>query len=146
MTRIAVVLALVWIGGPAGCSGDDSDAPSDGGASGLPDHAHDPPDGADDLDGGAPETCDVMAPTACPDPPPRYADVQPIFQERCIGCHSGMPDGPWPLTSYAHVASWFGEIRGVMLTCAMPPADAGISMPTEEREEILTWIRCGFPQ
>ena len=95
-------------------------------------------------DGAAPIACDVVAPTSCPDPAPTYADIEPILEERCIGCHAGIPDGPWPLTSYSHVASWAGQIRAAMMSCAMPPADAGIDMPTEERELILLWIRCGF--
>jgi uncharacterized membrane protein len=65
--------------------------------------------------------------------------------ERCdeCGCHSGDPAGPWPLTSYEHVAEWASEIRAQMAACTMPPADAGSGMPPEEREKILLWIRCG---
>jgi uncharacterized membrane protein len=90
--------------------------------------------------------CTVTAPTECPEPPVRYADVEPIFQDRCVSCHVGARGGPWALTSYSHAASWFAEIRGVMLACSMPPLDAGIEMPDEERELILTWIRCGYPE
>lgn len=95
---------------------------------------------------GAPPECDVVAPTSCPNPAPTYADVEPIFRERCVGCHAGMPGGPWALTSYSHVSAWVGEIRGAMRTCAMPPPDSGMQMPAEEREEILFWIFCGFRQ
>src|SRR5258708_39150850 len=31
--------------------------------------------------------CGVIAPTACPDPPVRYPDVEPIFRTRCVICH-----------------------------------------------------------
>ena len=89
--------------------------------------------------------CNIVAPTACEQPEPTYANVQPIFEERCIGCHSGEPGGPWPLTSYPHVAGWFAEIRAAMLTCAMPPADSGVSMPDAERDQVLAWLRCGYP-
>ncbi len=122
------------------------DAGMAGGGAGTPDHdsgSH--PDGSA-LDAAGPAECDVVAPTSCPEPKPTYADVEPIFQERCVGCHAGIPDGPWPLTDYGHVSAWFGEIRGAMLSCSMPPADAGIEMPTEERDLILLWIRCGFPR
>jgi hypothetical protein len=57
-----------------------------------------------------------------------------------------MAGGPWPLTAYNHVADWQDVIRADMLTCAMPPPDAGVPMGSDERVAILTWIRCGFPQ
>jgi hypothetical protein len=93
----------------------------------------------------APVDCDVTAPTACSDPPLRYADVEPIFADRCTGCHNGS-DGRWPLTTYQHVADWYAEIRGQMLSCTMPPLGSGVAMTLEERERILLWIRCGFPR
>ncbi len=95
-------------------------------------------------DAGMPIVCEVTAPTSCPSPSPRYADVEPIFAERCFGCHDGSGD-QWPLTSYEHVADWFAEIRGMLLACTMPPPDSGVPMSVEEREQILGWIRCGFP-
>lgn len=86
-----------------------------------------------------------MLPKSCSDMSLGWADVEPIFEQRCIGCHSGDPGGPWPLTSYEHVADWANEIRAQMAACTMPPVDAGIAMPTEEREKILLWVRCGAP-
>lgn len=88
----------------------------------------------------------VVAPTACPDPAPKYADVAPVFAAKCATCHSGAADGPWPLADYDHVASWQGEIRSQLLSCSMPPPDAGASITDEERMLILTWLRCGAPQ
>jgi len=39
-------------------------------------------------DGGTsdepPSACDVPIPTSCPDPAPRYADVAPVFENRCV--------------------------------------------------------------
>jgi hypothetical protein len=91
--------------------------------------------------------CTVKAPTSCPTPKPHYADVEPIFKRRCVGCHNGAsPDSPWPLTEYEHVADWFDIIRDEMLHCGMPPAGSGVTMPDAERTAILTWIRCGFPK
>jgi hypothetical protein len=87
----------------------------------------------------------VPAPTACPEPAPRYADVAPIFQQRCVICHSGW-EGPWPLNDYGHVADWQDSIRTNLLDCSMPPPDAGIPITVEERVAILTWIRCGLPK
>lgn len=92
-----------------------------------------------------PEGCPFSPPSACPDPKPTYADVQPIFEERCFACHDGTGQ-QWGLTSYQHVADWFGEIRSQMIACTMPPLDSGMTMPVSERIKILTWIRCGFPK
>lgn len=125
--------------------------------------SHEARDAAHDLDAGehdaapedasseadateaAAEACEVTAPTSCPDPAPHYADVAPIFEERCLSCHDGHGE-QWPLTTYAHVTGWYNEIRGAMTACTMPPADAGITMPREERELVLAWLRCGFPE
>jgi mono/diheme cytochrome c family protein len=99
------------------------------------------------LSDAAAALCTVQAPTSCPTPKPHYADVEPIFKQRCVGCHNGAsPDSQWPLTEYEHVADWFDIIRDEMLHCSMPPADSGITMPNAERSAILTWIRCGFPK
>jgi hypothetical protein len=122
--------------------------PADAGAPGeAAADAGEDPDGADSgvLAGSTFGDCDITAPTRCSDPPLRYADVEPIFMQRCTSCHGGM-DGRWPLTTYQHVADWYAEIRGQMLSCSMPPSSSGLSMPRAERERILLWIRCGFPR
>ena len=92
-----------------------------------------------------PGACNVEAPTACTDPNLGYDEIEPIIRARCVECHDGSGE-QWMLTSYSHVADWFDLIRSMMLTCSMPPADSGISMPTAERELLLHWIRCGFPR
>ena len=92
-----------------------------------------------------PENCNVVLPTECPSPSPVYTDVQPIFAERCVACHSGAPGGPWPLTTYGHVATWRDTIRAALATCEMPPVDSGLTLSPEESSLILTWIRCGMP-
>ncbi|APR81745.1 Hypothetical protein A7982_07094 [Minicystis rosea] len=98
--------------------------------------------------GGGPVTppCDVTAPTSCPDPAPTYADVMPILTLKCQPCHSGVPNGPWPLTDYDHVADWQNEIRTELLACSMPPLDGGVTITDEERMLLLTWVRCGVPK
>lgn len=98
--------------------------------------------------------CNVSAPTSCPDDPPTYADVQPIFEERCIVCHTSdndntmcpMPGQCWSLEEYGHVRDWAPEIKTQVLECRMPLPTAGITMTNTEREEILTWLRCGAPE
>ena len=88
----------------------------------------------------------VEPPTECPNPPPTFADVSPIIGQRCSGpCHSGTPNGPWPLATYQHVADWKDDIRSHLLDCSMPPQDGGVPITTAERVAILTWIRCGLP-
>jgi hypothetical protein len=92
--------------------------------------------------------CTVVAPTECPDAGPRYADVAPIIEQRCVvPCHS--PDsagGPWSLHDYRHVADWRDTIRTNLLACTMPPRDAGVSIPADESMLILTWLRCDLPR
>jgi hypothetical protein len=122
-------MAVFWA---AACGGDDGAEGVDGGLQGT--------------DGGGPMVCTATAPTACPEPSPRYADVEPIFMERCVTCHGGVVGGPWPLTTHGHIATWANEIRGELLDCTMPPADAGAPMTDDEREAILVWLRCGFPE
>ena len=61
-------------------------------------------------------------------------------------CHNGMIGGPWPLMQYSHVADWFDVVRAMLLDCSMPPPDAGVTMPDEERVAILTWLLCGYPE
>jgi hypothetical protein len=138
LRRVGALVVLIGGIGLSGCV--ESDGPESAGTGEFD-------GGIEDGSVEAGPGCDVVAPRACPDPKPTYtADVEPILQERCIGCHSGMPNGPWPLTSYTHVASWFAELQGAMLSCAMPPPDSGVPMETEERETILTWIRCNLPR
>ena len=103
------------------------------------------PDGGTTEDAGA-LLCTVQAPTVCPAPPPHWPDVSPIFQRRCVMCHNGMIGGPWPLMQYSHVADWFDVVRAMLLDCSMPPPDAGVTMPDEERVAILTWLLCGYPE
>jgi hypothetical protein len=87
--------------------------------------------------------CSVEAPTACPDPPPHFADVTPVLAERCTVCHYGGVGGPWPLLEYHQVADWRDSVRAMLLDCTMPPPDSGVSMSDDERLAILTWIACG---
>lgn len=87
--------------------------------------------------------CDMSLPTSCPDDAPRYAQVQPIFDEYCSGCHGKDWTGAWPLDTYSHVADWADIIQGELLRCSMPPADAGVAFPAEKRRMLMTWIGCG---
>jgi hypothetical protein len=114
-------------------------------ATGCTQRTWDPSDGGTSADTGA-LVCTIQAPTVCPAPVPHWPDVQPIFERRCVLCHNGIPGGPWPLLQYSHVADWNDVVRAMLLDCSMPPPDAGVPMPDEERTAILTWILCGFPE
>jgi uncharacterized membrane protein len=136
--RVMLLVGGLWIGLVA-CQSDD--AGNEGDANG-------PGDGDGDAGG---ESCDVTAPTACPSDMPTYADVEPIFQERCVSCHMGPGESEqcptcWALTDYGHVASWAMDIKTSMLACAMPPPESGMTMTNAERTQILEWIRCGYPE
>lgn len=91
-------------------------------------------------------TCDAVAPDSCGDPSIRFADVQPLFENHCVGCHYGQLGGPWPLKSYMDIADWSDVVRDDLVGCSMPPPDAGTTMTRDERAVILNWLRCGVPE
>jgi uncharacterized membrane protein len=139
-----VVLLIGWLLiGLVACQSDDESSGTAGDSAGDG-------DGDSGTSGGG-ETCNVTAPTACPSDMPTYADVEPIFQERCVACHVGLGQSElcptcWELTDYSHVASWKQEIKTAMLACDMPPPESGMTMTDSERMTILEWIRCGTPE
>lgn len=134
LSRLALLIAVNAL---VGCEADPG-APTESDASIEP---------SDELDAG-PGTfeCTVEPPTECPDPPPRYADVSPIFKKRCASCHVSEWTGPWPLDTYSHIADWADTIRDMLVHCTMPPPEAGTPLPNEESEQILTWIKCNTPK
>jgi hypothetical protein len=84
---------------------------------------------------------------SCPSPPTTFTSVAPIFGERCATpCHSGAPNGPWPLATYEHIFEWRDQIKARLLECAMPPPESGITITNDERRAILAWISCGSPE
>lgn len=99
-----------------------------------------------DVEAGEPYECNSEPVRECPDPPPRYADVAPIFEQRCAGCHVDNWSGPWPLDTYQHVADWASVIRDMVRTCTMPPPEAGTPLPNDDAQKILTWIFCKTPK
>jgi hypothetical protein len=95
----------------------------------------------------APIVCNPPPPTSCGDPPVHYGDIEPILATRCVaGCHDGADAaGPWPLTTFANVASWSIEIRTQLAHCEMPPVDSGLTLSDDERFAIMRWVACGSP-
>lgn len=90
-------------------------------------------------------TCDTTLVTECPSPAPTYTEVQQLFDTHCNICH-GTNGTEWPLENYDDISAWQIDIRGELLDCSMPPADAGTHMTLAEKQQILTWIRCGLPK
>jgi hypothetical protein len=148
MQMMRIAMAVVLAGGAAafGCSGGSTTA-KDAGAD-----ATDPPAGWSlSSDGGLPgdlppwalASCSIMAPTACPNPPPQYADIAPIIGVSCVPCHSGIgAESPWALTDYEHVVDWIDVIHDQLISCQMPPLDGGVPLSAEGRLTILSWIKC----
>lgn len=142
-TALLCCLAFAACGGDPETNDDAGAAVADAGArdSGTPpvDSGAQPDAGA--RDAAVPVQCNALAP-ACPDPAPTFADVQPIFQARCVSCHYGAVGGPWPLEDYGHIADWQSEVRGALVSCSMPPPGMG-EIPDAERLAILNWLACG---
>ncbi|HVR60749.1 MAG TPA: hypothetical protein VMU50_02570, partial [Polyangia bacterium] len=132
--RVSLAGAVLAMLAPVACSNGASGATASMGAA-----------AGDPADAGA-AVCSPIAPAPCPDPPPRYADVQGTLQQRCVPCHDGTPDAAWPLQTYVEVAEWEDVVLDDLLRCTMPPADGGITMTDEERTALVTWIGCGYKQ
>jgi len=90
--------------------------------------------------------CNVIAPAECTEPALRYANVAPVFATRCASCHTDAAGAPWPLDEYQPIADWADVVRDELIRCSMPPTDSGVSLPTAERDAILAWLRCGYPE
>lgn len=123
-----------WLQGDADASIADT-AGADPGPDAAPDNAELPI-----------PPCTVEAPTACPVPPPSYAEVSAIIEARCLGCHYGYVGGPWPLVTYDQIAAWREDLRSSILDCWMPPPEEHLPMTDAERSVILEWIRCDMPE
>ena len=136
-----MVVVLVFAGVaciPVGSSTSGSASSSSGASSG-------PRDAGPRPDARAPG-CMAVAPTSCDNPALRYSDVAPIISNRCHQCHSAAANISWPLEAYEHLADWHDDIRADLVNCTMPPDDAGIPFSEEERNTVLMWIRCGYPE
>jgi hypothetical protein len=129
-SRIGRLAATVVLGAVVmGCGDDARLSPADGGATG---------------DAVLSQfSCPVALPTSCSNPERKYADVAPIFVSACATCHSGVADGPWPLSDYTTISEWIEVIRNDLASCSMPPADGGIAISADDRAAILDWIVCG---
>jgi hypothetical protein len=99
---------------------------------------------------GAPPAANVTGATA------DWSTVAPIFERRCLGCHSGEIAGAPRIDDYSVVRRLAPLIRDRVATRAMPPwhvdPEVGIyryandiSLPPAERNTVLAWIDAGLP-
>jgi hypothetical protein len=132
---------------PADASPMEAGAPVDPSeASANDDGASASDDAVSSMDGAG--QCTTVTPASCPTPIPSYAqDVVPVLNAKCNGCHTGATStSPWALTAWVDVNAWALSLAHDLLTCTMPPADAGAPALTKaETDALLGWIVCGAP-
>ena len=82
-----------------------------------------------------------------------YDDVQPIFESRCVSCHSEKQIGPIPLTTFEEVQAYAQMIRYVIDIDYMPPfliSDSHHALNNDrrlslkEKNKIISWIDSGI--
>jgi uncharacterized membrane protein len=92
-------------------------------------------------------------PAACPTPPPSFsADVQPIIEQYCYGCHAqgGVEVSQYDFSKMAIVRDNRDVIATELSVCSttssgMPPPDAG-QPSVAQRETVIAWATvCGAP-
>jgi uncharacterized membrane protein len=93
------------------------------------------------------EHCPMPASDQCEssDPPSYARVVAPIVARRCVTCHTGLGDAPWPLDTHGNLSAWKGEALQQLYRCTMPPADAGVPFTEGERTLLWEWLVCGAP-
>jgi uncharacterized membrane protein len=92
-------------------------------------------------------SCPGAGSVTCPAMPPTYtADVEPILQNRCYGCHGagGIEQGTIDLTTFHSVSALGSDIATQVGQCIMPPPDAG-QLTSQERATLFDWLECGRP-
>jgi uncharacterized membrane protein len=93
-------------------------------------------------------SCPNAGDPPCPSPPPSYkADIQPIIEKHCYGCHGpgGVEVSSINLTTYAEVARRKSDINVQVTMCRMPQPDAG-QLTLEEMTTFTEWLGpCSAP-
>lgn len=82
-----------------------------------------------------------------------YADVRPLLERRCVGCHQQGEIAPMAFTTYAETRPWAKAIKQSVLKRSMPPwhADAATSarihnsrlLSEEEVRQLVAWVDGG---
>jgi mono/diheme cytochrome c family protein len=93
---------------------------------------------------------------AAPDAPATFhADVEPILQRHCQGCHRPGEIAPMPLLSYDQARPWAKAIRAAVLSKSMPPwfADPAHGRFSNDRtlsqaeiDTLVGWVESGARQ
>ncbi|MBM4361158.1 MAG: monooxygenase [Deltaproteobacteria bacterium] len=87
--------------------------------------------------------------------PTYHADIRPLLEGRCVGCHSEKGSAPMRLDGYEDAAYWATPIRTMVTTRQMPPWTAGgdcndyVADPTLSDEQIALvaeWVDDGAPE
>ncbi len=81
----------------------------------------------------------------------RYADVAPILQKHCMGCHSAHPTDPAftspplgaMLDSYAHASALAPKIKAMAVDSEVMPLGNMTGMTEAERAKLGEWIAQG---
>lgn len=97
--------------------------------------------------------CDI---TLSPQPPVSYsADIAPLLQNKCIGCHSPGNIAPFAMTNYNKVRGFSAQIKEEVLAGRMPPWHADpiygafsndSSLRPEQASMLIQWIDEGSPR
>ncbi|MBM3264066.1 MAG: cytochrome c [candidate division Zixibacteria bacterium] len=95
----------------------------------------------------------VHAQTAKTNKKVTYADIQPIFRDKCMACHRPGEIAPMSLLTYEETRPWAKSIRKEIKRKAMPPWHADketskifrndISLSDEEIDRIVAWVDAG---
>jgi hypothetical protein len=98
----------------------------------------------------------ACGPAAPPAGPTWHADVRPIVERHCAGCHGeGGGQGGISLASYEEALPWLEAIGLAVEERRMPPwlADPDcntyeddLSLPAEDRQTLLDWVSAGGPE
>ncbi|MCO5169341.1 MAG: redoxin family protein [Planctomycetes bacterium] len=99
--------------------------------------------------------CRLAGPAPAPSSPPGFAQVLPILERRCQGCHR--PGGQAPFSLLTHDDAWAlaETIAEVVRDERMPPWSAapGVgaldhvrALTLEERRTLLAWVAAGAPE
>lgn len=81
-------------------------------------------------------------------------EIRPIFEDRCVSCHSGAGGFKPDLTEYRRIKNWTSMIRETLFTDRMPPFSADtfygeyendISLTPDQKRLLVDWIDQGAP-
>jgi hypothetical protein len=92
--------------------------------------------------------CPSDLPPSCPARVPSYTgEVAPLVAKLCGPCHEqgGVAAATRDYSSYAKLYAHRSAVLNQFYACAMPPADAGRAVISEDRALLLAWLVCRAP-